>query len=46
MDKEFWDTRYAEEGFAYGTDVNRYLASCSESGVDSHHTFGAQGRRE
>jgi len=30
MDKEFWDTRYAEEGFAYGTDVNRYLASCSE----------------
>lgn len=25
MDKQFWDERYAEEGFAYGTEPNTFL---------------------
>lgn len=27
MNEEFWDTRYAEDGFAYGTEPNAYLVS-------------------
>ncbi|MDH5395695.1 MAG: class I SAM-dependent methyltransferase [Gammaproteobacteria bacterium] len=27
MNNEFWDSRYAEEGFAYGTEANTYLTS-------------------
>ncbi|MDH5599701.1 MAG: class I SAM-dependent methyltransferase [Gammaproteobacteria bacterium] len=27
MDKSFWDSRYAEEGFAYGISPNVFLAS-------------------
>jgi cyclopropane fatty-acyl-phospholipid synthase-like methyltransferase len=27
MSLEFWESRYAEDGFAYGTDPNTYLAS-------------------
>lgn len=27
MSNEFWDSRYAEEGFAYGTTANVYLTS-------------------
>lgn len=27
MEKQFWDDRYAEEGFAYGTEPNAYLKS-------------------
>lgn len=27
MDSDFWDQRYAEPGYAYGTQVNVYLAS-------------------
>jgi len=27
VDKQFWNDRYAEEGFAYGTDPNTYLKS-------------------
>lgn len=30
MNKEFWDSRYAEEGFAYGTAENVYLSSFAE----------------
>ena len=31
MNKEFWDSRYAEEGFAYGTNANVYLTSFADS---------------
>ncbi|MCW8900562.1 MAG: class I SAM-dependent methyltransferase [Gammaproteobacteria bacterium] len=27
MDKSFWDSRYAEDGFAYGIAVNEFLSS-------------------
>lgn len=27
MEKQFWDNRYAEEGFAYGTEPNAFLKS-------------------
>lgn len=27
MNKDFWDQRYAEEGYAYGTEVNEFLKS-------------------
>lgn len=30
MNNEFWDSRYAEKGFAYGTQPNVYLSSHSE----------------
>lgn len=31
MNKEFWDSRYAEEGFAYGTAANEYLLSFADN---------------
>ena len=31
MRKEFWESRYAEEGFAYGTNPNVYLTSFSDA---------------
>ena len=30
MDKYFWDSRYAEEGFAYGVTPNTFLSSFAE----------------
>lgn len=30
MNNEFWDSRYAENGFAYGTQPNVYLSSHSD----------------
>lgn len=27
MDKQFWNDRYAEQGFAYGTEPNKFLRS-------------------
>ena len=30
MNREFWELRYAEDGFAYGTEPNLYLASFVE----------------
>jgi 2-polyprenyl-3-methyl-5-hydroxy-6-metoxy-1,4-benzoquinol methylase len=31
MDKSFWDSRYAEEGFAYGVSPNVFLTSFAEN---------------
>lgn len=31
MDSEFWNTRYNENGFAYGTEANEYLALFTDS---------------
>lgn len=30
MEKSFWETRYSEEGFAYGTEPNAFLVSLQE----------------
>jgi len=30
MNNDFWDTRYGEEGFAYGTTPNTFLSSFAE----------------
>lgn len=30
MSRDFWESRYAEDGFAYGTDPNTYLASMAD----------------
>ena len=30
MEKSFWDDRYAEDGFAYGTEPNEYLLTLAE----------------
>lgn len=29
MTRDFWNTRYAESGYAYGTEPNAFLVSCS-----------------
>ena len=31
MSNEFWDSRYGEEGFAYGTDANAFLSSFADT---------------
>jgi SAM-dependent methyltransferase len=31
LEKQFWDDRYAEEGFAYGTEANAFLQSLKAS---------------
>ena len=31
MNNEFWDSRYAEDGFAYGTDANTFLSSFADT---------------
>jgi len=31
MNKDFWDSRYDEEGFAYGTEANTFLTSFTDS---------------
>ena len=31
MNSDFWDSRYGEEGFAYGTDANTFLSSFADT---------------
>jgi len=36
MDKSFWDSRYAEEGFAYGVSPNVFLTSFADNFKAGH----------
>ncbi len=39
MNKDFWDSRYDEEGFAYGTSPNTFLTSFADSFKSGQHVL-------